>query len=419
LCTLTSTSSLPARGSQTLAPHTGTVARSMDGMLRDNSFVSLQVPLMYLELSTPVYIPVAESDVPPTNRPSSLTNSASRGLNDHEPTNKAEESYAQLIYRAFISRPNYSMTLQEIYQWFRENTNKAKSESKGWQNSTRHNLSMNAAFTKRKRKPVSSSVTILGDQVSLPAIHHPKKSTEWVLTDWAVRNGVQSTTRYRNGNSTRSRGHSKPMSHGFRYGFQHGSTQIPTEATSGRKGGCATSRSKLRGRYFSQGSHSYLQSATLAHGGLPIGPYPIRPIMLPGMFPPSYGGEQLLLPRLEPPPQMGIKQEPAYSPLTPETTAPDSLFGLMLPEPSLASHHGTASASSPQGATYSLVNGSIYNHFPYSANHPDQYHDLPPQRTPSQVLLVAGGNGHHFGTFTTSSTDGAMPTPSRPLSSLV
>lgn len=56
---------------------------------------------------------------------------------------KNDEPYAQLIYRAFISRPNKSMTLQEIYQWFRENTDKAKSTGKGWQNSIRHNLSMN------------------------------------------------------------------------------------------------------------------------------------------------------------------------------------------------------------------------------------------------------------------------------------
>lgn len=56
---------------------------------------------------------------------------------------KNDEPYAQLIYRAFMSRPNKSMTLQEIYQWFRENTDKAKSAGKGWQNSIRHNLSMN------------------------------------------------------------------------------------------------------------------------------------------------------------------------------------------------------------------------------------------------------------------------------------
>lgn len=70
---------------------------------------------------------------------------------------KNDEPYAQLIYRAFMSRPDKSMTLQEIYQWFRENTEKAKSAGKGWQNSIRHNLSMNGvgdSFTDMWRRKV-------------------------------------------------------------------------------------------------------------------------------------------------------------------------------------------------------------------------------------------------------------------------
>lgn len=55
-----------------------------------------------------------------------------------------EVPYAQLIYRAFMSTPRHAMTLQEIYQWFRDNTDKSKGQGKGWQNSIRHNLSMNA-----------------------------------------------------------------------------------------------------------------------------------------------------------------------------------------------------------------------------------------------------------------------------------
>ncbi|KAI1809784.1 hypothetical protein GGS20DRAFT_590258 [Poronia punctata] len=96
--------------------------------------------------------------------------------------------YAQLIWRAFLSRPNHAMTLQEIYQWFRENTDKAKDGSKGWQNSIRHNLSMNGAFAKRDRQANWSDDRSHGRST--------KKSTEWVLQDWAVA-GVQSTTRYR------------------------------------------------------------------------------------------------------------------------------------------------------------------------------------------------------------------------------
>jgi hypothetical protein len=55
-----------------------------------------------------------------------------------------DEPYAKLIHRALMSAPNHSMVLQEIYQWFRENTTKGSADSKGWMNSIRHNLSMNA-----------------------------------------------------------------------------------------------------------------------------------------------------------------------------------------------------------------------------------------------------------------------------------
>ena len=61
----------------------------------------------------------------------------------------SEEPYAKLIYRALLSTPNHSMVLQEIYQWFLENTNKGKSMSTGWRNSIRHNLSMNAVCRAR------------------------------------------------------------------------------------------------------------------------------------------------------------------------------------------------------------------------------------------------------------------------------
>jgi hypothetical protein len=55
-----------------------------------------------------------------------------------------DEPYAKLIYRALMSAPNHAMVLQEIYQWFRDNTTKGASDTKGWMNSIRHNLSMNA-----------------------------------------------------------------------------------------------------------------------------------------------------------------------------------------------------------------------------------------------------------------------------------
>ena len=56
-------------------------------------------------------------------------------------------SYATLIYCALRSKPGHSMVLREIYDWFELNTEKnANPKDKGWQNSIRHNLSMNEVW---------------------------------------------------------------------------------------------------------------------------------------------------------------------------------------------------------------------------------------------------------------------------------
>ncbi|KAI5787598.1 hypothetical protein DFH27DRAFT_219091 [Peziza echinospora] len=55
-----------------------------------------------------------------------------------------ELPYAQLIYKALMSVPSRKMVLSEIYEYFRMNIPRfAKPRQKGWQNSIRHNLSMN------------------------------------------------------------------------------------------------------------------------------------------------------------------------------------------------------------------------------------------------------------------------------------
>ncbi|KAK4658301.1 hypothetical protein QC762_100230 [Podospora pseudocomata] len=146
--------------------------------------------------------------------------------NSSSNNNKNEEPYAKLIYRAFMSKPNHAMTLQEIYQWFRDNTDKGKDDTKGWQNSIRHNLSMNMAFTKRERKcsiasqsdpstaddkqPEEETKPVVLSSSSSPATAatsaDQKKSTEWYLEPWAIHEGVQSTTRYRKGNQSRRSG---------------------------------------------------------------------------------------------------------------------------------------------------------------------------------------------------------------------
>lgn len=55
-----------------------------------------------------------------------------------------DQPYAQLIYQALLQADDHTMILRDIYEWFKKNTDKATmSETKGWQNSIRHNLSMN------------------------------------------------------------------------------------------------------------------------------------------------------------------------------------------------------------------------------------------------------------------------------------
>ena len=55
-----------------------------------------------------------------------------------------DEPYAQRIFRCLKDAPNHTMVLKDIYKWFKENTDKGKDPNiKGWQNSIRHNLSMN------------------------------------------------------------------------------------------------------------------------------------------------------------------------------------------------------------------------------------------------------------------------------------
>ena len=57
---------------------------------------------------------------------------------------QGEPPYAKLIYRALMDAPEHQMVLKDIYDWIAQNTDKARDPAfKGWQNSVRHNLSMN------------------------------------------------------------------------------------------------------------------------------------------------------------------------------------------------------------------------------------------------------------------------------------
>ncbi|KHN94658.1 forkhead domain-containing protein [Metarhizium album ARSEF 1941] len=150
-------------------------------------------------------------------------------------TEKADEPYAKLIYKAIMTRPDYSMTLQEIYQWFREHTTKAVTETGGWQNSIRHNLSMNAAFRKRDKVISKAPRNVSG------TTEESKRVNEWVLEDWAIRDGVQSTTRYRQKTYAKRAGGSAGRTGAEGWAVEHSVKR----ALSGRKGGCATRAARV------------------------------------------------------------------------------------------------------------------------------------------------------------------------------
>ena len=75
-------------------------------------------------------------DTRTTRKPGSPSNSSDG--------KSGKDSYAWLIYRALMDADDNKLSLQEIYSWVATHTDKANNPGvKGWQNSIRHNLSMN------------------------------------------------------------------------------------------------------------------------------------------------------------------------------------------------------------------------------------------------------------------------------------
>lgn len=162
---------------------------------------------------------------------------------EHIPFDK-EMPYAQLIHRALLSAPNHTMVLRDIYAWFETYTDKAThSETRGWQNSIRHNLSMNGVsgspshhsvplyqptsqpvFAPHRLEQHTDPVKAF-EKVDMPE-DSMTKGFMWRLSPTALREGVKSTTRYRT-KAKRSSNRSQPL---------------PQRQASGAKGGNASRR---------------------------------------------------------------------------------------------------------------------------------------------------------------------------------
>lgn len=66
---------------------------------------------------------------------------------------KPPYSYATMITQAILSNHHGIMSLSEIYEWISSHYAYYRHTKQGWQNSIRHNLSLNKAFEKVPRKP--------------------------------------------------------------------------------------------------------------------------------------------------------------------------------------------------------------------------------------------------------------------------
>ncbi|KAL2868022.1 uncharacterized protein BJX67DRAFT_380576 [Aspergillus lucknowensis] len=180
--------SLPA---DTLPPHSQSSSSPTNPTSTSMSYHSIPLSMA----RPPVKLEIDREDIP---------------MDEVEDTN-ADPPYSQLIYEALLNAPGKKLPLQGIYMWFEKNTAKGRDRgSKGWQNSIRHNLSMNAGFEAVREESTPGK----------------KAVNYWRLTDEAVQNGIQSTTRYRKQANYKKSATSDPPA--------------PQRQRSGAKGGKAT-----------------------------------------------------------------------------------------------------------------------------------------------------------------------------------
>lgn len=82
---------------------------------------------------------------------SSTPPSSSSSTRHNSEDGKPPYSYAQLIVQAISAAPDKQLTLNGIYSYITRNYPYYKTADKGWQNSIRHNLSLNRYFVKNPR----------------------------------------------------------------------------------------------------------------------------------------------------------------------------------------------------------------------------------------------------------------------------
>ncbi|OBT58349.1 hypothetical protein VE04_01335 [Pseudogymnoascus sp. 24MN13] len=95
---------------------------------------------------------------------------------------KPSHSYATLIGMAILGAPGKRLTLAQIYKWISDSYSYYSAAETGWQNSIRHNLSLNKAFVKQERPkddPGKGNYWVIapGEEEKFNKDKQPKKGT--------------------------------------------------------------------------------------------------------------------------------------------------------------------------------------------------------------------------------------------------
>lgn len=153
------------------------------------------------------------------------------------PLDTADLPYSKLIYLALLSAKDRKLPLQGIYRWFELNTTKGNEGSRGWQNSIRHNLSMNASFMPSREESPNGKRAV----------------NYWRLTEDAIkRGGIHPTTRYRKqANQRKGLGSEAPAPQRQRSGARGGKATKITARNRGHTNADELSLASAAARYHS------------------------------------------------------------------------------------------------------------------------------------------------------------------------